>query len=59
MQNEFDNPDEWEEEEPYYDWDDPDWREDWDDVDAPDFIGGAAAMSAAPREASVLKREES
>ena len=46
MQNEFDNPDEWEEEEPYYDWDDPDWREDWDDVDAPDFIGGAAAMSA-------------
>ena len=31
MQNEFDNPDEWEEEEPYYDWDDPDWREDWDD----------------------------
>ena len=34
MQNEFDNPDEWEEEEPYYDWDDPDWREDWDDEKA-------------------------
>ena len=33
MQNEFDSPDEWEEEEPYYDWDDPDWREDWDDVE--------------------------
>ena len=33
MQNEFDNPDEWEEEEPYYDWDDPDWREDWNDPD--------------------------
>ena len=32
MQNEmFDSPDEWDEEEPYYDWDDPDWREDWDD----------------------------
>ena len=32
MQNEmFDIPDEWDEEEPYYDWDDPDWREDWDD----------------------------
>ena len=38
MQNEFDNPDEWEEKEPYYDWDDPDWREDWDDVDVPDVI---------------------
>jgi len=37
MQNEFDNPNEWEEE-PYYDWDDPDWREDWDDVDVPDVI---------------------
>ena len=35
MQNEFDSPDEWAEEEPYYDWDDPDWREDWDDVEAP------------------------
>ena len=32
MQNEmFDSPDEWDEEEPYYDWDDPDWWEDWDD----------------------------
>lgn len=32
MQNEmFDSPDEWDEEEPYYDWDDPDWREDWYD----------------------------
>ena len=32
MQNEtIDSPDEWDEEEPYYDWDDPDWREDWDD----------------------------
>ena len=32
MRNEmFDSPDEWDEEEPYYDWDDPDWREDWDD----------------------------
>ena len=32
MQNEmFDSPDEWDEDEPYYDWDDPDWREDWDD----------------------------
>ena len=32
MQNEMlDSPDEWDEEEPYYDWDDPDWREDWDD----------------------------
>ena len=32
MQNEmFDSPDEWDEEEPYYDWDDPDWREDWND----------------------------
>ena len=34
MQKEFDSPDEWEEEEPYYDWDDPDWREDWDDEEA-------------------------
>ena len=35
MQNEmFDSPDEWDEEEPYYDWDDPDWREDWDDEEA-------------------------
>ena len=33
MQNEFDSPDEWDEEEPYYDWDDPDWREDWDDAE--------------------------
>ena len=35
MQNEmFDSPDEWDEEEPYYDWDDPDWREetDWSDL---------------------------
>ena len=38
MQNEFDSPDEWEEEEPYYDWDDPDWREDWEDVEPPDVI---------------------
>ena len=34
MQNEFDSPDEWDEEEPYYDWDDPDWREDWNDEEA-------------------------
>ena len=35
MQNEmFDSPDEWDEEEQYYDWDDPDWREDWDDETA-------------------------
>jgi len=34
MQNEFDSPDEWDEDEPYYDWDDPDWREDWDDAEA-------------------------
>ena len=35
MQNEmFDSPDEWDEEEPYYDWDDSDWREDWDDAEA-------------------------
>ena len=27
----FDSPDEWDEEEPYYDWDDPDWREEWDE----------------------------
>ena len=32
MQNEmFDSPDEWDEEEPYYDWDDSDWWEDWED----------------------------
>ena len=28
MQNEFDSPDEWDEEEPYDDGDDPDWRAD-------------------------------
>ncbi|MBQ6008108.1 MAG: hypothetical protein IJL17_06185 [Kiritimatiellae bacterium] len=43
MQNEFDSPDEWDEEEPYYDWDDPDWREDWDDAEA--VVSGEAACN--------------
>ena len=53
MQNEFDNPDEREEEEPYYDWDDPDWREDWDDAETtatgkmPVVPAGGAALVAA------------
>lgn len=39
MQNEmFDSPDEWDEEEPYYDWDDSDWWEDWDEEEAPGVI---------------------
>ncbi len=43
MQNEmFDSPDEWDEEEPYYDWDDPDWREDWDD-EAEGNLGDASS----------------
>ena len=46
MQNEFDSPDEWDEEEPYYDWDDPDWREDWDDEEAVAPAGGAALVAA-------------
>jgi hypothetical protein len=53
MQNEFDSPDEWDEEEPYYDWDDPDWREDWDDAETtatggtPVAPAGGAALVAA------------
>ena len=58
MQNEFDSPDEWEEEEPYYDWDDPDWREDWDDVDAPDFIGDAGCDTRVLPATNMLKRKE-
>ena len=39
MQNEMlDSPDEWDEEEPYYDWDDSDWWEDWDEEEAPGVI---------------------
>ena len=58
MQNEFDSPDEWDEEEPYYDWDDPDWREDWDDVDAPDFIGDAGCDTRVLPATNMLKRKE-
>ncbi len=58
MQNEFDSPDEWEEEEPYYDWDDPDWREDWDDVDAPDFIGDAGCAPRVLPGTNMLKKQE-
>ena len=44
MRNEmFDSPDEWDEEEPYYDWDDPDWREDWDDAEA--VVPGEAVVN--------------
>ena len=39
MQNEMlDSPDEWDEEEPYYDWDDSDWWEDWDYEEAPGVV---------------------
>jgi len=56
MQKEFDNPDEWEEEEPYYDWDDPDWREDWDDEEAVVPVGRVedAAPYQRPRQARPL-----
>ena len=53
MQNEFDNPDEWDEEEPYYDWDDPDWREDWDEAKAPDMRAGMPTFS---REIETVER---
>ena len=53
MQNEFDNPDEWDEEEPYYDWDDPDWREDWDEAEAP---GNRAGMPTFSQEIETVER---
>ena len=53
MQNEFDSPDAWDEEEPYYDWDDPDWREDWDEAEAP---GNRAGMPTFSREIETVER---
>ena len=38
-------PDEWDEEESYYDWDDPDWREDWNDAEVPGMRAGMPAFS--------------